>query len=644
MPIDNDKIIASAKKAARRLARASEASYQTCLDTIARNAGRPHWGAFLADPVRHDLDHSIVIADDGDHDSGDAFPDIADPVARRDLTTTVDIVSDAIRSAVRMGRDAVGHERGRLRSWSVGGSSDGIGIPAHLVRHLPRAILSFADARIGERGTFGFRFDDREMALVVGRDDSLVVSLKGLKPAEWFGRFRPGDRIEADGTVVKGPEHEPRRVSPFSRALQRRVGIARSIVTRMGGGIGNEALREAVARRILSIRKDGYGYSLGRLADGPAVFTEETLSVHVSAPPGTGKTAGAVMPAILTADHSSLIIHDERNQWEMTSGYRETLGPVHVINFGGPSNSSLNPLHVDWVPRDGTERAIYVSRLAEAIHPEDDHASAYMAEAILRTLETSGPTCFGDVAALLEGRVGKGGHDGMQAGRTILALAPFLSEQVAACTTDSGLRPDDLRGVPSLFDQGWNPITVYLVRGRHGSGSGKVAALVQTAIWHHAIGDAPGSTRPDGSRVGPLAVNMILDGCEALAPMPMLGCALERGRATKVGHIVVSNTRGGLPRLFAGRLEHDCMSLFAVQIVFCQNDVHEAERIAKRFGDLAASELCSMPRGRHLLIVQGSGDPMWMRTPLFFENPVLLQRTYNPRTRLGPSPVILGRG
>jgi len=47
----NDKIITVAKKAARRMARATGTPYQTCLDNVARSAGRSHWAAFLADPV-----------------------------------------------------------------------------------------------------------------------------------------------------------------------------------------------------------------------------------------------------------------------------------------------------------------------------------------------------------------------------------------------------------------------------------------------------------------------------------------------------------------------------------------------------------------------------------------------------------------
>lgn len=640
MTIDNDRIVASAKKAARRMARTTDASYQTCLDAIARSAGRDHWGAFLADPVTIPQDRSLRDA----AGSTGAVPPAGidepnDPVVREGLRIATEVVRDAIRSAVRLGRDAIGYERRTLRSWRVGESAETVAVPEHVHGRIHRAMTMIAGADIGMPGPFVFDFEGTEMALVLGHSDSLIVSLKGVKPIEWFGRFRPGDRVEDDGTVVEAPRPVHRPTSRFSRAVYRRLGAARSIVTFMGRGIESAALREAVRRYILSTKVDDGCYSLGRLLDGPDVFMKETVPVHVCAPPGTGKTAGTIMPAILTADRSSLVIHDRTRLWEMTSGYRETLGPVHILDFGGRSNSSLNPLHEDWVPKDPASRSVYVSRIADAIHPENDYESAYMAETIHHVLDTTSAPSFAEVATILSERIAEKRGDEAEARKALLWLRPLLAEGVVGCTTRPGLRPEDLRGVPASVNQGWDPVTVYLVAGRHGSGSGMIGAVLQTAIWHHALGHAPGETRDDGSRTGPLPMTVLLDGCEDLGPMPLIAFALEKGRSTKVGHMLVSNTSRGIPRLFAGKLDHDCMSLFAVRIVLCQNDVAEAATITKRFDHLTLPQLCSMPAGRHLLIAQGIGEPMWMRTPFFFENPVLLRRTYNPRTNLGPPPV-----
>jgi hypothetical protein len=51
MKKSNEKIIGDAKRTARRLARTRTETYQSCLDLVAREAGRVNWSAFLADPV-----------------------------------------------------------------------------------------------------------------------------------------------------------------------------------------------------------------------------------------------------------------------------------------------------------------------------------------------------------------------------------------------------------------------------------------------------------------------------------------------------------------------------------------------------------------------------------------------------------------
>jgi hypothetical protein len=61
------KLVAAAQRAARKLSRAEGASYQSCLDRVARQAGRRNWGDFLAGPT----------AVDGTADAAAAEPDFA---------------------------------------------------------------------------------------------------------------------------------------------------------------------------------------------------------------------------------------------------------------------------------------------------------------------------------------------------------------------------------------------------------------------------------------------------------------------------------------------------------------------------------------------------------------------------------------
>ena len=60
----------------------------------------------------------------------------------------------------------------------------------------------------------------------------------------------------------------------------------------------------------------------------------ETLSVLLLAPPGTGKSVGFIVPTIVTADDSSLFIHDQKPElFDMTSNHRATLGPVYQLKW-----------------------------------------------------------------------------------------------------------------------------------------------------------------------------------------------------------------------------------------------------------------------------------------------------------------------
>ncbi|MDY6407879.1 MAG: type IV secretory system conjugative DNA transfer family protein, partial [Pseudomonadota bacterium] len=78
----------------------------------------------------------------------------------------------------------------------------------------------------------------------------------------------------------------------------------------------------------------GFVIVLGRFK-GKLLKMPETLSALVVAPPGTGKTAGVVIPTILESPGLSLIVNDPKPELcYNTTGYRATQGPVFVINWG----------------------------------------------------------------------------------------------------------------------------------------------------------------------------------------------------------------------------------------------------------------------------------------------------------------------
>ena len=643
MTNDNDRIIASARKAARRMARTSDSSYQSCLDAMAQKAGRAHWGAYIADPVPHDAPSTAERPVTQEQPTGSDDPSsdeasIASPVPHVEALRADGILTAVLRQAVLLGHDAIGLERGILRMWTIGGSSNTIDLPKETSRHMHGAMTRLVGIDWREPGPFPFRFEGLDMALVTGPHGDAMMSLKGMPTALAFGTFAPGDRVAANGDIVR----MPRNVTDAIRGRPARTGIGAMIRARFGRGSRDETLKEAVAARYVTTSPDDGDFTLGRVVDGPEIRIEAAMPVMVASPPATGKTAGVVMPMILTADGCSLVVHDERDMWEMTSGHRATLGPVHVLNLSGPSNGSLNPLHADWTPKDRDDLQGYVSALCDVIHPDDRDCSAYLTNIVLHVVATARLPSFRSVHDHLEAAVGTP-HEHL-ARRSMARLEPFMTDRVVGCTTARGLRPGDLRGEDRREAArglgGRRPTTVYIVRGiMGGRPAGLVASVLQTAIWHHALMSGPGEIRADGSRTGPLRIQVLMDGCARLEPMPKLSVALEQGRAKQMGHVLVASNSQGVSHLFDDRHRDDYMSLFGMEIVLSQNDPRAVSGIVDRYEGIDAKDVFSMPRGRHLLGMQRMKKPMWIETPVFFRIPKLLARTFNPRTGLGPRPV-----
>jgi type IV secretory pathway TraG/TraD family ATPase VirD4 len=91
---------------------------------------------------------------------------------------------------------------------------------------------------------------------------------------------------------------------------------------------------------------DRGGIVLGRFR-GKLLRTFETLSALVLAAPGSGKTAGIAVPTILDLGMAawSLFIYDIKGElYELTSGFRSTLGPVFRFEPKGREGARWNPL------------------------------------------------------------------------------------------------------------------------------------------------------------------------------------------------------------------------------------------------------------------------------------------------------------
>ena len=125
------------------------------------------------------------------------------------------------------------------------------------------------------------------------------------------------------------------------------------------------------------------GYFKDKGKNRPLMF-DESLSALCLAPPGTGKTAGVVVPTILECNTVSMIINDPKPELKQrTSAYRATVGPVFIMNWAGQDDPargiyypSWNPLSPEHVPFNSEQRDLYVDTICNVLVPDVGGSSA----------------------------------------------------------------------------------------------------------------------------------------------------------------------------------------------------------------------------------------------------------------------------
>ncbi len=108
------------------------------------------------------------------------------------------------------------------------------------------------------------------------------------------------------------------------------------------------------------------------------LMLKETLTVLCMAPPGTGKTTGVVVPTMLSCDALTMIVNDVKPEIaRMTSGYRETVSCVFVLEWAASDDPEINLFYPRWnplspgvIPPAGANRDLYIDRLTNVIVEE----------------------------------------------------------------------------------------------------------------------------------------------------------------------------------------------------------------------------------------------------------------------------------
>lgn len=595
----DDKLVAAAKRAARNLSRRDGVSYQRCLDLVAQQAGRPTWSAFLDQPVPVDADaveaaaepdfgaippadHALAIVRHGRRIEATAF--LAHPRNWDDPSPTLTYtLADGAR-------------------WPI--DARGLSIEGVAAACLPNAPL--------QRPHFdnGYYFHAEDMPVignalmrsVVHKNWNIGLELVGVSatidgsvPAKVELPVAP----PAENTVTR-PDFPATSWKPsFTQRTRRRAGL-------LLRGADAIAVDTMIERRLLSRSR------------GPVLLTDtrgrllRLMPGHnmcAFSPPGTGRLAGICIPALVSDDDGSYVVHDDGQLLTYTSGWRAGLGPVAVIRIDEATTDTLNPFGAEWLPGP-QHRLRYADAIATAIVPSDPRIARLIADKAHQLVSRDGETTLRMI------------HDELAATRdhpltadALMELSPLVDMHGNAVTSCSSFTPDMLR-------HGGQPMTVYVIRNpRISTGTrDRLAVVIQTAIWHAAIRGE--QTREAAS--GPRHLTTMFQDFHRMPRIPVMPEILEMARSFGLGSIVTGNTVSTVAERYPDK-PWMLQAMAHLNVLTTQSDAGE-HAIIDHHGQVDWHEASMLEQGRCIALTGGGIPPARLRMPFFFEHQKLLRR------------------
>ncbi|RDH91345.1 MAG: hypothetical protein DIZ77_11250 [endosymbiont of Seepiophila jonesi] len=124
---------------------------------------------------------------------------------------------------------------------------------------------------------------------------------------------------------------------------------------------------------------DERGIILGA-AFGTYIRSNEPLSTLLLAPPGTGKTAGFVIPNLFSCGNSMVIFDVKGELYKITSKRRAEFSRVLKFEPASPDSAMWNPLAKESLPRDWVEQMVVIDRIATMIYPQGEKHDHWITE------------------------------------------------------------------------------------------------------------------------------------------------------------------------------------------------------------------------------------------------------------------------
>lgn len=350
-------------------------------------------------------------------------------------------------------------------------------------------------------------------------------------------------------------------------------------------------------------------------------------------PVGIGRMSGFSVPAILTDDRASLIVHDDGRHFQITSGHRATLGDVAVIRFDDHPTAAINPFGREWLPAWPDALVPYCIAIARSLSPGDSGIASTIAavaiDLIRQNSYTSIPEMYLELRAAAQSKTER---------HAALRLKPFARTAGLATTTDTTVLPRALRG--TLDPDGANrPFTLYIIENAAtGRLFSPLKAAIQTAIWFHATSWGPGEGLPDGSTNGPCPITVVLTDFHRAPAMPDLAAAMSVGTLKAISTIITGSSLRSVAHLHQADFESAIRPMVTAWVIPTQSDPDECQIIDPE-GRIGVTAMQHTPYGRAILSIPNSSDLFEMRMTPFYQDRKLQKRAYDAQRRTGPRPL-----
>ena len=140
------------------------------------------------------------------------------------------------------------------------------------------------------------------------------------------------------------------------------------------------------------VRKGMWQKILNPFEAKKVIRSQEPLSVLLMAPPGTGKSAGVIIPTLLTLQNS-VVVHDPKGElYDATHEARLKLGhQVMIFDIDEKDSIKFNPFAPNKLPSDPLELKPYVVNIANIIfksHKENHGNTSYFVNAARNAFTT----------------------------------------------------------------------------------------------------------------------------------------------------------------------------------------------------------------------------------------------------------------